>query len=158
MGFLDRIFGHKHHYDALEDEPITGYDPAASQSKVNDYLGNSQGDSFGTSDSFGNPTQQPTTQDPFGADSGLPPDPSANDPILQNNSARMSNGMNAQDMASRYMKQQEHMASQQPQNQPPTHQEEVLNLKLESMKNQLEAINQRIQRIEQLLQQNNKRW
>ncbi|MBN1175464.1 hypothetical protein JXA48_02360 [Candidatus Woesearchaeota archaeon] len=152
MGFLGNLLGkRKHEYDALEDEPITGYDPAASESKVNNYLGKSYDDSFSDS-------RDPLAGHTF-EDSGLPPEPENN---YSPSVARTPSGVSAQEMADKYLKQQEYAAKQQQQPQQSeqmSHKEEIINLKLDSMKNQLDALSQRMQRIEQLLTQNqNKRW
>lgn len=156
MGFLGRLFGRKEHdFTALEDEPITGYDPDASQSKVNNYLGNSSYDN-----SFSN------SRDPLAGhisdDSGLPPDPDQNTSSQNTPTARTISGVSAQEMADKYLKQQEYSSSQQTSQNNSSisqnHKEEIINLKLDSMKNQLDAINQRIQRIEQLLTSNQKKW
>lgn len=175
MSFLGKLMGKKDPYMAMEDEPATGYDPAASEHKVNSFLGS------------GNPNDNHSFDEPVG-DNGLPPDSMDNhyandnvehqyaDPYASNTTqqsqstnntsqnpyapkpAQMPSGVTGQEMASRYIQEQQPRQQGQISNNDIAHREEVLNLKLDSMKNQLDAINQRIQKIEQLLQHNNKRW
>lgn len=167
MSFLGKLFGKRDSF-ALEDEPMTGYDPLASERKVNNFLGNtdSSDDGFNSQNNFNNLNmnqQSNPYSDSFSNQNntdGLPPNPYETDNNYSNfsnqNNSTLSNGMSAQQMADRYIKQQEQ--SQTNMQRHYERDEEVLNLKLESMKNQLETINQRLQRIEQLIQSTNRKW
>jgi len=151
MSFLGNLFKKKEEYFA--EEPITGYDPTHSEQKVNDYLGTSDGgsDQLAFEQQVNDPLSSMSSDD-----MGLPPDTSINNQdFAMKNPAQMPSGVNAQQMADKYIRQQE--VSQNNVQTSSHHDDEIINLKLDSMKNQLDAINQRIQKIEQLLQNKNSR-
>lgn len=173
MSLFGKLF-HRHEDEFnIDDIPMDPIDPAESQRNVDHFLAdiNPQGNTNSSQpqSAFENPAQ-PQSQSAFEnpvADPGLPPDPnqpSAFDEHLAKTQPTMPSGESGSDLANKYMKQQEYLAKQEQINTQhqgipkQNQQEEIVNLKLDAMKHQLDAINQRMLRIEQLLSSNNRKW
>lgn len=180
MGLFGKLI-HRHEKEFnIDDIPMGDYDPNASQQKVDRFLAdiNNPGNANqGQAQQMPGVSQQSAFENQP-QDVGLPPDPNQghfgeqantnqNYGMSQSQANTMPNGMTGQELANKYTKQQEYLDKQanlNPQqpvgtHQKQTHQEEIINLKLDSMKSQLDAINQRMLRIEQLLNNgNNKKW
>lgn len=177
MSFLGKLMGKKDPYDFDDDDSIPGHDPLESERKVNDYLSSTNNrpifpDSNSedglppepsmSENSYADSMAQNTSSqniDPFATQATSNTQQPANDPFANDTTAQMPNGVTGQQMASNYIQKQNSPQKQIPiPTNPQMSKDEVINLKLDSMKNQLDAISQRIMRIEHLLSNNNKKW
>lgn len=166
MGLLDRLGLRKKHDDFSMDSPGSSPDANADPFAPQPNFGQqgAQGDGLGT-----NPP-----------DLGLPPDPMAQqgfdqsgvqDPLAQQqgfghssfnpNDVPLTQG---QQMAQQFVQQQQPQQQQalggQTQNASPEHKMEVMNLKLDAIRSELDSLTQHIKKLEAILEHSGaqKRW